>query len=241
MKLTILGMNGPFPAPGGATSGYLVTCGSAAIALDLGSGCLAQLTARTAPESLNALLLTHWHYDHCADVLPLIYRLEACAQQPLHLYAPVDEASPVRQAVQQCTKIILHNVEAHTEFRIANSEFRITPSPARHPVPAVMYRITDGTKTLCYTGDTNTVDGLTDFARDADLLLADGLFPTAAWAEGKPHLSAAHCAQLSLDAGAKKLVITHLNPLFDTETLLREARAIRIDSRIARIGDQYDI
>ena len=24
MKLTILGMNGPFPAPGGATSGYLL-------------------------------------------------------------------------------------------------------------------------------------------------------------------------------------------------------------------------
>ena len=90
MKLTILGMNGPFPAPGGATSGYLVTSGEAAIALDMGTGTLAHLTARMAPELLNALLLTHRHYDHCSDVLPLIFRLEACAEAPLHIYAPVD-------------------------------------------------------------------------------------------------------------------------------------------------------
>lgn len=241
MKLTILGMNGPFPAPGGATSGYLVTSQHAAIALDLGSGCLANLTARMAPESLNALLLSHWHYDHCADVLPLIFRLEACARQPLHVYAPVDENSLVRQAVQQCGKIILHDVEPHAEFCIPDSKLRISTAPARHPVPALMYRITDGEKTLCCTGDTNTVEGLTDFARDADLLLADGLFPTAAWAEGKPHLSAAHCAQLAQDAGARQLVITHLNPTIDPETLLKEARAIRTDSRLARIGEQYEV
>ena len=241
MKLTILGMNGPFPAAGGCTSGYLVTAGDAAIAIDLGSGCLGQLSARTAPEGLDALLLTHWHYDHCADVLPLIFRLEACADVPLHIWAPVDENSAVRKAVQACSRIILHDVVPGEAFRIPNSEFRIHPSPARHPVPALMYRITHGDKVLCCTGDTNTVEGLTDFARDADLLLADGLFPTDAWAEGKPHLSAAHCARLACDAHAKQLVITHLNPLIDPETLLREARAIRIDSRLARMGDQYDI
>ena len=241
MKLTILGMNGPFPAPGGATSGYLLTADGAALALDLGSGCLANLTARVAPERLTALLLSHWHYDHCADLLPLIFRLEACAQQPLHVYAPVDESSLVRQAAQKCAMIALHDVAPHTEFGISNSAFRISAFPARHPVPALMYRITDGTKTLCYTGDTNTVDGLADFAQDADLLLADGLFPTAAWAEGKPPLSAAHCAQLAQEAGAKQLVITHLNPTIDPETLLKEARVHRIDSRLARIGDQYDL
>lgn len=239
MKLTILGMNGPFPAPGGATSGYLVTTDGAAIALDLGSGCLARLTALTAPENLTALVLTHWHYDHCADVLPLVYRLEACAEQPLHMYAPVDEGSPVRQAVQKCAKIILHDVAPGDVLSLG--DLTVTAFEARHPVPALMYRIADGKRTLCYTGDTNTVEGLADFAKSADLLLADGLFPTAAWAEGKPHLSAAHCAQLAQDAGAKQLVITHLNPTIDPETLLKEARAIRIDSRLARTGDQYDI
>ena len=50
MRLTILGMNGPFPAPGGATSGYFLAAGATNIALDLGCGTLARLTALTPPE-----------------------------------------------------------------------------------------------------------------------------------------------------------------------------------------------
>lgn len=104
-----------------------------------------------------------------------------------------------------------------------------------------MYRVTDGEKTLCYTGDTNTVEGLTDFAQDADLLLADGLFPTEMWQEGLPHLSAAQTAELARDARVKKLVITHLNPNIDPETLLKQARAIRADAELAHIGATYRV
>ncbi len=239
MRLTILGMNGPFPAPGGATSGYFLAAGESHIALDMGSGVLARLTALTPPEGLTALLLTHWHYDHCSDVLPLIFRLEACATQPLHIYAPVDEHSLVRKAVQGCGKIVLHDVHPGDTF--AAGEMQVTAFAARHPVPAVMYRIEGEGKTFCYTGDTNTVEGLADFACNADFLLADGLFTDAAWAEGKPHLSAAHVAQLAKDADVRRFVITHLNPAIAPQTLLREARAIRIDAVLAACGDTYEV
>ncbi len=237
MKLTILGMNGPFPAPGGATSGYLVTSGETALMLDIGTGTLANLCARMAPESLTALVLTHWHFDHCSDILPLVYRLAGCA--PLHVYAPVDESSPVREVVAASPCFVLHDLHGGDTVDLGN--MTLTAFAARHPVPALMYRITDGCKTLCCTGDTNTVDALADFARGADLLLADGLFPSAAWSEEKPHLSAAHCARLAREASVGQLVITHLSPAIDPETLLREARAVRIDSRLARIGDVYDL
>lgn len=239
MHLTILGCNGPFPAPGGANSGYLLTAGGAALALDLGSGTLSRLTALTPPEELTALLLSHWHYDHCADVLPLIYRLEACAEKPLHVFAPVDESSLVRKAVQACGKIVLHDVAPGDSLLLRG--LQVTVHQARHPVPAVMYRIMAEGKALCYTGDTNTVDGLAEFADHADLLLADGLFTTAAWSEGKPHLSAAHAARLAKDANVRRLVVTHLNPGIDPETLLREVRAIRIDGALAACGDVYEV
>lgn len=241
MRLTILGMNGPFPAAAGATSGYLLTCGETSLSLDLGSGTLSRLTALTAPEALDALILTHWHYDHCADVLPLLYRLEArpAGSAPLHLYAPADETSLVRQAVQGCKAVVLHDVRPGDAFTVG--DVRIEAFSARHPVPALMLRITHDGRTLCYTGDTNTVDGLADFAHQADFLLADGLFPTSAWAECKPHLSAAHVAQLAADASVRQFVITHLNPTIDPETLLKEARAIRKDALLAAIGDSYII
>ena len=37
MRLTVLGCNGPYPAPEGACSGYLVEAEGAALQLDLGS------------------------------------------------------------------------------------------------------------------------------------------------------------------------------------------------------------
>ena len=237
MELTILGMNGPFPSPGGATSGYLVAAEETRVQLDLGSGTLAGLTAMTAPEGLTALVLSHWHYDHCSDVLPLIFRLEAMAQEPLRVYAPVDENSLVRRAVQSCGKMELHDIAPGDEITLGDLKLRAYQ--ARHPVPALMYRLETKGKTLCYTGDTNTVDGLTDFARKADLLLADGLFPAQVWDEGKPHLSAVLAAELARDAQVKRLVITHLNPLIDPVGLISEARAIRPDVIRARRGDVY--
>ncbi len=237
MHLTILGCNGPFPAPGGATSGYLVVSGDTALMLDIGAGTLANLTAFTAPEGLTALVLSHWHYDHCSDILPLTYRL--AGGEPLHVYAPVDENSPIRAIVAASPCFVLHDLHAGDTVLLGG--VTLTAFEARHPVPALMYRLTGEGRTLCYTGDTNTVPGLTDFARGADLLLADGLFTQAAWAEGKPHLSAAQVAEIARDAAVGQVVITHLNPAIDPETLLKEARALRIDSRLARIRDQYDI
>ncbi len=242
MRLTILGMNGPFPAPGGATSGYFLTCGDAAIVLDLGCATLPRLTALTAPEALTALLLSHWHYDHCSDVLPLLYRLEsrmASGGAPLHIYAPVDERSPVRKAVQASPAVVLHDLRPGDQFCVGG--VNVSTCAARHPVPALMYRLEHEGRVLCYTGDTNTIDGLVDFARNADFLLADGLFTESTWGEGKPHLSAAHVAQLAADASVRKFVITHLNPAIDPATLLREARAIRTDAALAAIGDTYSI
>lgn len=238
MRLTCLGVNGPFPAAEGATSGYLVQTGSETIGMDLGSGTLAALTALTPPEDMTALLLSHWHYDHCCDLLPLIFRLEAMGR-PLTVYAPVDENSLVRRAAQACGMIRLVDVASGDVIGLGGTQ--VTVHQARHPVPAVMYRLQAEGRTLCYTGDTNTVEGLADFARGADLLLADGLFTAALWAEGKPHLSAELAAAVAAEAGVGKLVLTHLNPAIDPETLLREARAVRPDALMARRLASFEV
>ncbi len=238
MRLTVLGMNGPFPAPEGATSGYLVQAGETFIQLDMGSGVLAALTGRTAPEELTALVLSHWHYDHACDVLPLLYRLEALGRR-LTIYAPVDAGSPIRQAVLASPAAELRDIVPGDRLELDG--VTMTVYAARHPVPAVMLRLTEGEAVLCYTGDTNTVPHLTAFAQGAGLLLADGLFPMALWAEGKPHLSAAQAAELARDAGARQVVITHLNPAIDPAALLAEARAIRPDAVLAKRWQVYEV
>ncbi len=239
MRLTVLGNNGPFPAPGGACSGYLLRCGKTMLQLDLGCGTLPMLTGLMPPEKLDALLFTHWHHDHCSDLLPLLYRLEALGGQPLHVYGPVDDHSPVRQAAMASRAVILH--DAHPGDTVTIGQAQVTFFAAVHPVPAVMFRICGDNKVLCYTGDTNRCPDLLPFADHADFLLADGLFPEAKWTEKLPHLSAALCAELARDAGVKRLVITHLHPAIPPEILLSEARTIRPDAELTRLGAVYDL
>ena len=238
MKLICLGINGPFPAAEGATSGYLVTSGDTRLMLDMGSGTLAALTGLMPPEGLTAVLLSHWHFDHCSDMMPLIYRMEsllASGVQPLAVYGPADGCSPVRHALEDSPGFHLHTVAPGDRLTLDGVEVLV--GPARHPVPAVGYRLAAEGRSLCYTGDTNEVDGLDDFARGTTLLLADGLFPEAVWTAQKPHLSARRAALLAREAGAQRLMITHLHPSIDPSTLLEEARAVRPDAVLAqRLG-----
>ena len=127
MELTVLGMNGPFPAANGATSGYLMRGEKTRVAMDMGSGTLGRLTALMPPEKLDALLLSHWHFDHCSDVLPLLFRLQACAAKPLDVYAPVDESSMVRKVVQQSGAFCLHDVQKDDGSAVAKPKNVIVP------------------------------------------------------------------------------------------------------------------
>ena len=233
MRIHLLGINGPYPAAGGATSGYLVEAGDQVIQMDLGSGVLSRLTEKFAPEELDALLISHWHFDHTCDLLPLIYRLEAAGKR-LSVYGPPDESSAIRKIASGASCLDLHDVSAGDALRLGG--VTVLVGPARHPVPGVGFRLEAGGKKLGYTGDTNTLPGLAAFYRRCDLLLADGLFPEADWAEAKPHLSAALAAALAREAEAGQLILTHLNPAFSPSQLLREARVHFPGARAAEAG-----
>ena len=222
MKLHLLGVNGPFPESLGATSGYLLEAGDSLFQFDLGSGVLGALTALTAPETLTALFVSHWHFDHTADIPVLMYRLQAYGKT-LPVYGPADPSSSVYKTVVSTPCFSFTEVSPGRSLDVAGAEVRVTA--ARHPVPSVGY-----------TGDTNTLPSLAEDFRGCGLLLADGLFPRAAWDENKPHLSAELAARLASDAGAESLIITHLNPLYPRRSLLEGARAVFPSVRLAEAG-----
>ena len=238
MKLHLLGVSGPFPESNGATSGYLLEAGSSLLQFDFGSGILARLTALMPPEALNAVFLSHWHFDHTSDLLPLIYRLQALGSV-LPVYAPADETSALRKTVASAPCFQLTDIAPGDRITVGDAEVFV--GEARHPVPTVGFRVEQGGRVFGYTGDTNTLPSLAGFYRGCDLLLADGLFPEEDWTEQKPHLSAALAAELARDAGAKRLIVTHLNPFYSPKTVLREARTRFPDPRLAEPGAAVEI
>ena len=238
MKLHILGVSGPFPESNGATSGYLLEVGDTLLQFDLGSGVLARLTALTPPESLSALFLSHWHFDHAADLTVLLYRLEALGKV-LPVYAPVDGSSAIRKIVSNAACFRLTDVAPGDTVTAGGCTVRV--GEARHPVPTVGYRLESEGCVLGFTGDTNTLPSLKDFYQGCSLLLADALFPEEDWTEARPHLSAPLAARLACDAGVKQLVLTHLCPAYAPRQLLREAQAFCSSVILASPGAILDV
>ena len=65
MKVTVIGCSPAWANPGGVQSGYLV---DNRLLIDCGPGVLAQLRLREPWPSIDAIVLTHLHLDHTADI-----------------------------------------------------------------------------------------------------------------------------------------------------------------------------
>lgn len=76
MEITVLGNQGPCMGPGGACSGYLVETKNIRILIDCGSGVLSNLQKVCDVGTLDAIILSHLHYDHMGDILVLKYLIE---------------------------------------------------------------------------------------------------------------------------------------------------------------------
>ena len=237
MKLKILGNNGPYPAAGGACSGYLLSSdsGETNILIDCGTGVLARLMADDMLDALDAVILSHLHFDHMSDMLPMQYALQfRPREKALPVYAPNTPAHV--RAMLDCPHFDLWTPED-----VTIGEMRVSFTPARHPVETNAVAVEcDGGK-FAFTGDSNT-DALVELACEgAALLLADCGLSSADYNPSKPHYSAALCGQLAKNCHARRLLLTHLNPKYDPQALLNEAREHFPAAELAEPGETYYI
>lgn len=229
MELKTLGIYGPYPKAGGsACSSYLVKTENAKLVLDFGSGALTRLTAEEDVGSVDAIILSHTHFDHVSDMLPLTYLMELRPGK-LKVFLPKTEDNWYLKLLNKdCFEA--YEVEAgdKTELNGAIVEF----FAARHTVPTLGIKISDGGKSLYYTGDTVWFDELKEYVRGADAILADAAKPLGF--KG-PHMSYDK-ARLLKEASGGKVILTHLSPDFDPSSALNDS-----DITVAEEGKTYVI
>lgn len=224
MYLTVLGRHGPFPRPGGACSGYLIEDGETRVLLDCGSGVLSRLLEYMRPENLDAIILSHMHFDHCSDLFVMRYALdfqevpEGGEKKGVALYTPA-EPFEVRLAITNNSLFKQHTVKGGDEIQIGSLHIRFVSMA--HPVPTNGMRITaDNGATLFFTGDTKPYPGMEQGAMGVDALLADACFVDAT--QTGPHMNVKEACQLARDAGVKALYLTHLWGKYDTEEAMKK-------------------
>lgn len=240
MNVTILGCRSGMPAQGQASSGYLISAGTETaptrILLDCGPGVATSLSGIVEPNTLDAVVITHVHLDHCYDLLPIGkslltagLRYPAAGQPPqtevriprLPLYVPAGSAAlfdrlaalfPVTTApaLDRAFELAfdVHEYAPGESFTVGDTEIHL--ELLAHAAPNCGVRVSSPEGILVYTGDTGRTPALRELAVGADMLLAEC---TLSASDDGPHghLCAEDAAEAAADAAVGQLVLTHFS------------------------------
>jgi phosphoribosyl 1,2-cyclic phosphodiesterase len=257
MRIKFWGTRGTRPTPGRRTLRYggNTTCVEVRdrennlIVIDSGSG-ISELGNGFSPtDPLQAhLLITHTHLDH---IQGFPFFLPAFVPGThLTIVGPAGSAKSLQAAFADQMDpayfpVRLSHMPAEMEFIERNpgetfevGALRITPHLLMHPIPTFGYRIDEGSSRFCFATDNEiamfanqengTLKDLTNWCRDADLLVHDAQYSTE---EYKTHAGFGHSTYeealaLAEQAGVKELGFFHHDPVHsdsDIDALIEEA------------------
>jgi len=228
MKITVIGPWGGYPKANEASAGYLLEHEDFRVLVDCGSGVLSKLQTIVQPEMLNALVISHYHSDHIADIgvlqhARLIQGFLGKEMDCLPIYA-----HPFNQ--QEFSKLTYKNITKGISYQ-ENDVLEIGPFTLRfirtkHPVECFAMRFEAEGTAVVYTADTAFIEELIPFSNHADLLLCECNFYGHQDGAGAGHMTSRHAGKLAKEANVKQLVLTHLPHYGKLEQLQEEAAEI---------------
>ena len=232
MKLTVLGSSGGSASRTSPASGYLLQSGTTSVWLDAGPGTFMALAGHVDPGTLDAVVLSHVHVDHCADIFALYGYMAygPSGHVPIDVYVPEGLDAHLSGFARAAGGRVFHQVFAfHTvgaDDHTSVGGLGLTFIEMNHPVPTIGTRAEEDGMVLAYSADTGPGDGLGRLAAGADLLLCEASLQGPAEEREYPyHLTAEEAGRVAGTAGAGHLVVTHISPTLDEKRSLQEARA----------------
>ena len=228
MKVTVVGFWGGYPGVNSATSGYIFEKDGFQLLVDCGSGVLAQLQNYTEPTDLNAVILSHYHHDHIADIGPLQFaRLIASFLGKGKDVLPIYGHGADKDAFSKLThKNITEAHEYNPNETLHIGPFSIEFLKTAHPVVCYAMKIKTDDAAVVYTADSSYLDSFIPFTKNADLFICECNFYANQDGKGAGHMNSHDAAKISNEANVQKLLLTHLPHFGEHEQLVTEAKSI---------------
>lgn len=202
--------------------------------IDPGPGAVGRAVAMGLdPYEASVLALTHNHLDHSADILPFLFSRKNCRSsssvEDIRIFAPSGFTGDYAKLMEVYGRLIVSD-----KYRIVIEEmganeweepsFSIRSAPVLHSGSAVGYRFSKaGGPSLAYSGDTGYCEEIVELARGADILLIECSYPDGTVTDG--HMTPSEVAVVAKESGAKRVVITHIQPELDPVEAVRIIRA----------------
>lgn len=230
MKLTVLGIWGGFPAAEGATSSFLLEEDGFRLLLECGSGVLSQVQRYVSLAALDAVMVSHYHHDHVADVGCLQYGTliqlhsgRRCEPLPIYGHA-MDKQQFDRLTYKNGT--VTKGVALAAGVPVTVGPWRVTACETKHGVDCLAFKFESPRgRTLVYTADTEWSDEVLHLATGADVLIAEATLDDAQAGAAPGHLTAGESGHLAQEAGVGRLVLTHFSPVNNLDRLRQQAEA----------------
>ncbi len=242
MRAHVVGASGTFPAPGKPAAGFVIEQGSTRVWCDAGPGTFMSLPVD--PDLIDAVVVSHVHPDHCADLLAAYhawtYRPDP--RDPVPLFAPQSVWDKLCGFIDKEPACYAFTpVVGGDEVSLGSLDVRF--SDMDHPVPTVGSLWTANNRRLYYTADTGP-EG--DWRSDADgvhvMLSEASVLGDPADKDFSQHLTASEAGQIARDIGAKNLVLTHIPPYLDKSVAVSQAEGTFGKAvRLAVPGTSFDI
>jgi len=262
MRVTVLGKSPSWQDAGGACSGYLVQQDGTAVLIDCGNGVFSKLRRHVDYVDVDAVIVSHLHADHFLDLVPYSYALTYAPRQqpvPVHTWPGTDRPARPRLLVPPGGRAVfrrvvgawgnedlvenafdLHEYDPREEIAIGPLTLRLRHVP--HYLPTYAIEVACHTGRLTYGADCSPTRDLVDFARGTDLLLIEATLPRPERDGVRGHLTPAEAGQHGRDAGARRLVITHVSDELGERWARGEAeKTFGSAVEVAREGAVYSI